>query len=458
MTVVDSDPNVGVGDPYPGGTPSPPPFTLPYFPPVRTILPLPRYAQIIGINPIQFMSGVAPTYFPDTGCSDRWRQYDWQDEVKVSRDAIAREIKRAEHDIAAQLGYWPGQVWVINDNELYTKYYRNELTALFGHNPQGLYKSVTLNWGKFIQGGTRAATLVGGASVSGGHITFSDEDSDGFDETVTIVMATSVTDPYEISVFYSGSGGDERFEIRPVRYKTISGGAVTIVMDSWLLFKPELLSAFPGSSSTNLDIPAESSDSYVTGVDIYRIYNDPEDQCTLYWDGAPGTYCASCNGSGCPDCDPVTQIACISARNPDDGIAVVMPASSYDAGAFSVGTFCTGKEPDRLIANYQSGELSTSHGNSTYEVPHDLADAIAKMATARLSRPLCTDCENVRAREVELKMDLSMIQRGKIEETQFITKEVMTCPFGTRRGEVEAWRIVKDRIVRGDVRVDVALA
>jgi len=458
MTVVDSDPNVGVGLPYPGGTPSPPPFSLPFTPPVRTILPLARYAQIMGINPIQFMSGIAPTYFPDTGCSDRWRQYDWQDEVKVSRDAIAREIQRAERDIAGKLGYWPGQVWVINDTVPYPKYHRHELTALYGHTPKGLYKGLALHWGKFIQGGTKEATLVGGASVSGGHITFSDEDSDGFDETVTIVMSTSVTDPYEIGVFYSGSGGDERFEIRPVRYKTISGGVVTITMDSWLLFKPELLGALPGTSSSNLDIPAEDSGSYVTGVDIYRIYNDPEDQCTLYWDGAPGIYCSSCDGSGCPSCDPITQIACTSARNPDEGIVTVMPASSYDSGTFVVGSFCTGREPERLIANYRSGLLATPHGNSTYEVPHELALAITYMATARLSRPLCTDCENVRQREKELARDLSIIQRGEIGEIQFVTKEVMTCPFGTRYGELEAWRIVKSRKATGDFRVNVALA
>ena len=337
-----------------------------FVPPVRTILPLSRYAQLIGINPIQFMSGVAPTYFPTTGCSDRWRQYDWQEGEKVSRDAIAREIQRAERDIANQLGYWPGQVWVENDKLSYTKYHRRELTALRGFTPQGLYKGIALHWGKFIQGGTRGVPTYQG-TATGITLDFSDEDLDLFDETVTITVPTAVTDPYELGVFYAGSEGDERYEIRPVRSKTIVGVNVVIVMDAWLLFKPELLAALPGANSSSLDIPAEDPASYVTSVDVYRVYNDPEDQCTLYWDGAPGVYCSTCNGDGCPDCEPNTQIACTSARNPDDGIVVVMPASSYDTGTFTVGTFCTGREPDRLIANYQSGIQATPHGNSTYE-------------------------------------------------------------------------------------------
>jgi len=454
VTVVDSDPNVGVGVEIPSGPASPLTFT----PPVRTILPLARYAQIIGINPVQFMGGSAPTYFLDSGCTDRWRQYDWQEEERVSRDALAREIQRAERDIANQLGYWPGLVWVINDHELYPKYHRRELTALYGHTPQGLYKGVSLDWGKFVQGGTRAISFIDNASVSGGQLAYSDEDSDGFSETATITMPVSITDPYEVGIFYTGYGGDERYEIRPVRSKTISGGTLTVTIDSWLLFRPELLAALPGSSSSSLDINAENSASYVPDVDVYRVYNDPEDQCTLYWDGAPGVYCSSCSGSGCPDCDPNTQIACTSARNPDEGIVVVMPASSYDSGTFTVGTFCTGREPDRLIANYQSGLLATPHGNSTYEVPHELALAITYIATARLSRPLCTDCENVRQREEELKRDLSIVQRGDIGEVHFVTKEVMTCPFGTRYGELEAWRIVKGRKSVGDFRVRVALA
>jgi len=428
-----------------------------YIPPVKTLLPLARYAQIIGINPIQFWGGVASTYFPDTRCSDRWRQYDWQDGDKISRDAIAREIRTAETDIAAQLRFWPGLDWTTDEKVIYPKYYRPELTALRGYTAKGDYKSITMRYGKFYSGGTRAITKIGTVAVGGADLIYSDGDDDGYKETATITIATSVTDPYEISLFLAGYNGDEMYELRPVISKSISGGVATIVMHSWNLLRRDLMARFPIGSTDNLNIDAEVDANYLQSVDVYRVYNDPEDQATLYWDGAPQVGCATCGGSGCPECDPVTQIACLSARKSDEGTVVVMPASAYDSGSFTIGYFCTGYEPDRVAVNYRNGVVASPYGNSAYEPPHDLAKAITYIATARLSTPLCTNCENVRAREENLKMDLSMIQRGKIEETQFITKEVMTCPFGTRRGEVEAWRIVKDRIARSDVRVDVLL-
>jgi hypothetical protein len=90
-------------------------------------------------------------------------------------------------------------------------------------------------------------------------------------------------------------------------------------------------------------------------------------------------------------------------------------------------------------------------------VPNDLAKAIAYIATARLARPLCTTCENVKALEESLSTDLIYITDGKTSETRFVTAEVMRSPFGTKRGEVEAWRIIRNRIRKGQVRASAML-
>lgn len=447
---LDTDPGIGVGTP----------LTLPditsggsFRPPVYTALSLYRYAQLMGINPIQFMSGGDQgTLFPTTGCTDRWWHYAWQDPNKVSRTELAEEILRAEDDVTAQLKYRPGPWWTEDDEIVYPRYYRRELTALRGYKPNGHYKSVSLQYGNFIQAGKRAVSLVS----AGEAVTFADDDGDGFLETAVISAATALIDACEIKVYYPGANGDQDYEIRPARVKTLAGGIVTFRFDAWLLFKPELLSAWPGDYTVQPDfIDATDANSYLATVDVYREYADPEEECILVWEGAPGsTICGTCGGTGCDSCSPLTQSACIQPKAAKNGSVIVVP-SVYSSGSHTPSTFCTGREPDRVLASYQSGISELYKGCK--RVPADLAKAITYMATARLSRPLCTKCENVRAMEERLQQDLIFITDGQTNETRFVTPEVIRCPFGTRRGEIEAWRIIRNRIRQGQIRATAAL-
>ena len=448
----DTDPGIGVGTPiYPSVTPPTGDSTfepLPY-----TALSLYRYAQLIGINPLQFMSGTDQgNLFPTTGCTDRWWHYAWQDPNKVSRMELAQEILRAEDDITSQLKYRPGPWWTEDDEIAYPKYHRRELTALRGYTPGGHFKTVNLEYGNFIQGGKRVVSVIeAGASVS-----LTDEDSDGFNETAVITTATALTDTCEIKVYYPGADGGEDYEIRPARVKTISGGTLTLKFDAWLLFRPELLAAYPGNYTVQPEfIDATDGASYLSEVDIYREYADSEEECTLLWEGAPGsTLCGTCGGSGCSSCSPITQTACIQPKAAENGSVIVAP-TTYANSTHTISTFCTGREPDRVISSYQAGASENYKGCK--RVPTDLARAIMSMATARLSRPLCTTCQNVKDTEERLSEDLIYITDGVSNETRFVTQEVMRCPFGTRRGEIEAWRIIRNRIRRGKVRTTAAL-
>lgn len=431
-----------------------------YRPPVKTLLSLARYAEILGINPIQFMQGDAetstPALFPPVGLTapgdrDIWFQYEWQDPNKVSRNELADIIANAEKDISIEMGSWPAPVWTVDEHVRYTKYHRTEYVGLRGYTHAGNYKSVQLKYGQFIVGGTRATTLIGTPTV-----VYSDEDGDSYSETATVTQATALTDICELKLYYAGNSGEPRYEIRPVRSKTITGGNAVFVLDAWLLFDPEDLSDYPGADGPD-PLLITTAGNYVSTVDVYREYNDPEDQATLKWDGAPIT-CASCTGTGCPQCSPVTQIACILASNKLDlGSVRLAPAATYTAatGAFALGTFCTGREPEWAVMNYRSGIREDPDGNGCYEVPDDLAKAIAMMATARLERPLCTKSENVEAKVKRWKEDLSYFsQQDKSEATvKIVSRDVMSSKFGTRRGEVEAWRIVRQRAKLGITRV-----
>lgn len=416
---------------------------LPY-----TLLPLPRYAGIAGINPVQFMSGEARDSFLGSGCTDRWLQYPWQGGERVSRYELAEAIAQAEKDIAAELGYWPAPRWNDDgDRVAYPHHHRSEWWGSDGLSANGRAKSIRLSRGKFIQGGQRAVEAVGVGATANNSLVYSDEDGDGVYETATITLTTTLTDACEIAVFYYGYEADPRYEIRPIRYKRISGGTLTITMDSWLLFDPDKLAAFPGNTSFTWLDPTVVTD-FAAQVDVYRVYNDPTNGATLQWERHPKFYDGNTYG------ELTTQTAVLVERNPDDGRVAPMPGS-YSNGSWTSETFTGKREPDRVIAYYQSGLREEKDINNCWVMPEDLARAVAHMTTARIARPLCTNCENVRAWEAERREDLIFVTRD--DATRFVPMNVMKCPFGTRRGEVEAWRIVSNRIKEGRKRVTAAI-
>jgi hypothetical protein len=445
MAHSDADTGVGVGTPI---TPVSPGTGggVTVMQPLRTILSLPEYAAIMGINPIQFQSGKALNLFPDSGCTDRWREYAWQDEKKVSREEMRYEINQAEIDIAAELGYWPGPVWTESEEVQYPQYHRKGYVGVYGHDSNHGMKSVQLEHGKFIAGGKRISTLVEAAAS----VTLSDPDGDSFNELATVQVATALTNASEIKVYRPGHNGEPEWEIRPLKTATITGGNYVATFDSWLLFKEELLIAFPGPNPTGFqDIDAENIASYETTADVYRVYTDPEEMATLQWE------CELCGGTGCTACTFDTQTACLQGFDEETGMINVRPATYAEGPVWTFADFTKGYEPNKVRVSYLSGDYRLDN-QGNYRVPHDLALAITKMATARLSRPLCHECENLRAREMELKEDLIWIQKGG-DATRFVTKEVLNNPFGTKVGELEAWRIVKARIKHGDFAPAVAI-
>lgn len=444
----DSDPNVGVGEIITGGgAPGSGTFVL-YRPPVHTALSLAEYAEIIGINPIQFLSGNSSSYFPSTGCTDRWRQYAWQDEAKVSRDELAREIRQAEFDIAAELGYYPGHHWIEGEKKHYPRHYRKAWTTASGVDVRGYYKSVKLKYGKFIGAGVRDVDFVASASFTGSSMQLLDEDGDGFNETLFITVATSHTDPYAHKVYFPGMSGDMLWEIKPATTKEIVGANIEIRMPVWLFFNPDILAAFPGSDGYQDLDPADPA-NLVSEVDIYYETVDPSEGNLFHWLES---------GQLQDDCGATTQTVCVEGRLVDAGHVTVTPAE-YDVAesAFTVQPFTVAREPDYAEISYLSGDYEEDIRSGEKRVPSDLAKAIAWMATARLPRPLCTQCQNIKDKEKRLRTDLAFSADGTTGDVRFVTIDILRSPFGTRIGEVEAWMVVKARIKDGDIAPRVAV-
>jgi hypothetical protein len=121
------------------------------------------------------------------------------------------------------------------------------------------------------------------------------------------------------------------------------------------------------------------------------------------------------------------------------GIAVPTPASYNDStGEWESDNWDVCTEPDFIKVWYYAGDLSEQYLRGLDQDPlaRYYAEAIAYMATARLERPFCS-CGNVHALAVDLRRDLALSSR---DSTYFITDRERENPFGTRKGEIMAWR------------------
>ena len=419
-----------------------------------TLLSLDRWARIMGVSPVHFNGGDGNSIniFPlRKNCNDFWPQYDWQYNDRLSREDLARAIESAEQDIARAVGYFPAPTWIAQETHRYPRHHRRDVWQFGGRNVRGAGKSVKLEHGKFIQAGRRAVAVV----EAGAAVVRTDPDGDSYDELATITSATALTNECEIKLYFAGHSGDPEWEIRPLLSKTITGGSVVITVNSWQLFDPDLWELYPGESVqagpfTAIDI--NTVGNYVATVDVYREYTDfSQASAVLYWEPDQlntATTCAVCSGTGCVACSLTEQDGCIHLRgDPDDGLAVPVPATySASDARWSQVAYSVCRDPDLVKVYYYAGNLADRwRTGSTCEALSEFwARMIAELATARLSKPPCS-CNHIRAQYETLREDLAVIGR---ESSTILDPNLLSNPFGTRRGEIQSWRRVQGLVQR----------
>lgn len=419
-----------------------------------TLLSLDRYARIMGINPVHFNGAAGAGIFAvKSGCSDVWFQKSYMLADRVARDDIALAIANAEQEIADYMGYWPAPTWRVREVHRQEQYHRNTHVT-DGLNVRGDFKSVILKYGKLIEAGQRNVTFIGEATEAA-ELVWSDPDGDGFDELATITLPCALTTDEErqqVKVYYDGYNTPE-WEIRPLKSVTFTGGNVVIEIPFWLLIDPALQDPYPTANApTALNI---TDAIYVDTVDVWQEYNDPTEQSAeFYWEPRVNVRpCPLCSGTGCTACQLTTQDGCLHVRDVDRGIAVPQPAT-YDrttaAWAMDAWTLCY--EPDQVKVWYYAGERSQGflNGRDLDPLGTGLAEAIAWLATARVERNFCS-CANLNALVTMLRKDTSVVFRDGPVYT--MTEEERANPFGTRMGEIMAWRRMRHITRRPKVAV-----
>ena len=378
-----------------------------------TMLSLDRFAQIIGIHPLHINQLFAGD------CGWPMFQYAWQHPGRIGREDLAYAIQHAEDLITGALGFYPLATW----SEEVLPISRRQVSPVF-----------IASRGMFIEAGKEAKTLIEADAV----ITYSDEDLDLVDDLATITVATTLTDPEEIAVYYPGRSGDDAWEIRPT-HVVISGGTATITAPRWQFLLSGLQEQLePGEQDK------DDEEAFLAVVDVYRKYTDPSVQAQFEGSSYP---CAACSGSGCVSCTEVIQSACLAPRAPHQGIISAKPATwDVDEAHFTSAEWaCSADRPLRLRAWYRSGWQNPrdSIWSKTRMDPR-LERAIAILAMALIGEEgLCVCLNNIHQKWAQDKALQESTPDGTARAYK-MSPATLGNPFGTTIGGLEAWRLVRE--------------
>lgn len=410
---------------------------------IYTKLPLDTFFKYMGFHPLHANQVV---FGDQTHCDNVVFQHEWQTADKVSREEIAQAIAEAESKIENALKYRLAPAWEVDEWRQTSRPRQPEFVRFDAGDVRGYPSTVHANWGYFITGGIEAKTLIDADAA----IVYTDEDSDGYFETATVSVVTSVTDKNEIAAYYPGKDGANIWEIRPTRV-AISGGVATITFRRELAVNPDLFEVLDieGAEATGTD-----NADFLTTVDVYRHWNDPSTQASFLWGPLASGGCG-CSGDGCASCAFSTGTGCLqTVYDPRQSILSLASADwDVDTQQFNRIGWPFTRAADIVRLYYRSGWRDKSLDFS-FRMDPQWERTVAYMAAALLERPPC-DC--VKGTWQRWRQDLTLTEGssdGGIGLGYFRQPQGnIDNPFGTTRGEVNAWRRVKDKIIAEPVEL-----
>jgi len=339
------------------------------------------YANIININECGIWGVNNPNSYGYETCNDIWSKWE--------RDQLARYLAEAQKEIEDEIGYFLYPRWVVGQ---------------IADEPNGDERYIdSQEWSQVGSQITRWSVLISGGVRAESNIALSETINTATDPGIVGPVATTVTDPNEIKIFYPGTD----IEIRPSKI-TISGGQVTIEV-------PRCRTVIESAANNPSDgIVYGNLANFLTAVDIKRVYNDPSTQAELVW---PHICNSGCSVSGCSE---KTQTACIYIRDEKIGVIDAYPAD-YSSGSWTQKSIscCCGAKISRL--NYYSGVYHTMQAQ----------DAIIRLAHSKMPKEPC-QCDKSGA---AWKMD-NIIPDA-------VTRERINCRFGMSNGAWTAWQFAQ---------------
>jgi len=413
------------------------------------LLPLDIWRQEIGLNPWLFWGLAGGRIADNSKCSGLVREYAWQGSDAAGRDDLRRAIERAEAELATYLQYRVAPQYVETEALAWPRY--NDASQVRYADYDATGRRVAMQAPEFYVQAMGIEQLT--AIQANAPLVFSDVFGTGFDDTFTIgPIATTVTDPDEIAVYFSttdrweDADDTDRWRIQPVQV-TIAGGNVTITGRRWLIVKPILYQA-----PTLNALDATNAANFVTTLDVYQRATNGNGnsvttaQATLIYEssdcgGWGAGYCAGAAGST----DPGTVGEVIARAGIRDSVlGLITPAAAvYNAstGLWSSASCSTCyADPDRVRLRYLAG-YPLERG----QMAKHMQQIVTVFAAAELKRRICA-CREVNERLHDLQMDMAL----EATQTERYTRSQrdMDNPFGTRLGHIQAWKKAQDHLLR----------
>lgn len=405
---------------------------------IRTLIPLDNVAKVLQIDPLHFNSIVSALRPEENACDDMWAQHDWQYVGKVSRESLAEALKEAEDTVISYLGFLPVPDWIQEEEHELTRPFKPELTYTYNLDVRGKNQSITTNRGYFIEGGRRIKTLI----EAGSTITYSDEDGDGYNETATVTVATTVTEPSEIRIYYPNKTGADIWEIRPITV-AIAAGTATITFRKYQVPLEVLLEELADSpGDTFRAINGDTDTNFLQTVDIYYVYNDPSQQLTFLTEN----YCTSCGGTGCTACEGYSETGCMYVRDKRNGIVAINRATwDEDSESFNIAEFTYCKLPDKVNIWYRAGWQNKDLDEPLIQMDPTWERLIINYALTLIDTEI-SGCGNTQRIVSYQRTDLSRpTEKGAFA----ISARKLDCPLGTSRAAIKLW----DRIQSPGMRL-----
>lgn len=417
---------------------------------VPTIIPLDRVANILGIDPLHFNSVVNDNQPEYNACDDIWFQHSWQFSGRISREDLAFALYDAEQDVAQALGYYPAPVWISDEEHVIQKWHRPETHTRYAINARSKPKSVRSSFGKIIEFGIRAKSVIEEEVT----ITYSDEDGDGYDETalVTVTPSTTITDRERVRAFYPLMGGDDVWEIRPINVSLggeyildgngqylLSGGSrvQTAATDVTITFRREQalgkdkLNEIDGEAGTAKAVDGSTDANFLSEIDVYEVYTDSTTMGTFVTD-------VVINDSSL---EPYEESAYLYAKDSDRGfVGYIRSDYDEDDEEWQDASFKYSMEPDKVKLNYRAGlKNKSSERYPNLRMNPMFERAIVLYAITSIPQEV-SGCDNVRTFIQKMAEDLSQ----KIGSDSYqLSDEDLTNPFGTTRAGIDLWNMVK---------------
>lgn len=430
---------------------------------MTNLLPLESFRRILGYNSFHFWGLTNATVPLLSSCNDLVAKYNWQSNDSIGRDSLIEAIEQAEERLFEQLD-WAVAPRYREVTLPYPQWMQRDLRRLAPVDASGRWLGMRLEEYKIQEMGPMATSTVQ-VNVA---VTYSDTDGDGLDDTFTLTTAstTTETDADKIAVYFSSAnrlyseGIGDTWRILPVKVTINANGTVTILGRSWLLVKPEHYEGV-GTDGSFPSLDPSTAANLVTTLDVVRRYTQTEgtgtdtSQGVLIWETQPQlglAFCCGCDGDSPTidggETDPASYwaaIARVGIRNAERGFVTPGAALLDVATGFWENTswgIC--RPPDRVTLRYLAGE-----GLVNGEMRRDLQRAVARLACAEAMGRL-TACDTANREFYRWQLDAAMVEgHDKLQ----VSPGDLDNPFGTKAGQIYAWKVVKDIRVLGGVAI-----